>query len=109
MSNTVEIRPDYYKARIKKRVPRAAVSPVTFPNNEQALFSNADAFDVEIEIEPFDVLDALGLDRDFYVATALTYLWRLGRKTVERVGDLAKANTYVQQALERARRDEAAR
>lgn len=108
MSDTEQIRPDYYKIKIVKRVPREKIAPAG-DGFGGGMFSSAEAFDVEIEIQPFDVLDALGLDRDFYVATALTYLWRLGRKTAERASDLAKAATYVAQALERARRDEAAR
>lgn len=103
MSETEQVRPDYYKIKIVKRVPREKIAPAG-----GGMFSSAEAFDVEVTIEPFDVLDALGLDRDFYVATAFTYLWRLGRKTVERVSDLAKAGTYVQQALERARAKEVA-
>ncbi len=73
---TADIRPDYYRVRVK--------------------CSDGGSH----EVECFALIDALGLD--FYLGNALKYLFRIGRKSPDRVSDMRKVKTYAQQALERA-------
>lgn len=87
MNNEQELRPDYYKVFIEREVKVAGGNLDTFVT-------------VRIEIQPFDVIRALGLS--FFEGSLLKYLWRKDKKSQdpeERVRDARKVLTYAQQAL----------
>lgn len=82
MSETV--KPDYYKVKCKVTPERSATQDTA-------------------TIECFDVIDALELD--FYQASVLTYLWRMGRKSTDQsdiISDAKKALTYMKRVVEMA-------
>jgi hypothetical protein len=56
-------------------------------------------------LQPFDVIDAFGLD--FYEGNALKYLLRWRKKNG--VEDLVKARTYIQVLIDRAQAAEASK
>ena len=61
-------------------------------------------YDKDDTYEPWKVIDAWGLNRDFYAATALKHLNRyatLKKPGTTQVEELRKALTYVKAALER--------
>lgn len=72
-----ELRPNYYRVRCW----------ATLANGQRA----------EVVVECFDMIHALKLG--FWEGNILKYLWRTGRKTVERRPDLRKVLTYAKQAL----------
>lgn len=76
MSN--EIRPNYYKTQARVKLDNGT--------------------EITAAVECFDIIDAL--DLDFYVANALKYIWRMGKKDdgCGEVADIQKAITYLQQA-----------
>lgn len=76
-------RPNYYKARVR--------------------VSDFDASTGEATVECFDLIDALGLSRFYYAATALTYIFRRGRKTEDGTEDMRKASVYCEQSAKRER------
>jgi hypothetical protein len=78
-----DIRPNYYKTKVLATVPGSAEK-------------------VEVEVECFDLIDALG--GGFYFGNALKYLFRAGRKTKDRAVDLRKTITYCGQVIERDER-----
>lgn len=53
-------------------------------------------------IDPWAVWDAFGLDRDAYLANAVKYILRAGKKDIApRLDDLIKARNYINKAIER--------
>lgn len=53
-------------------------------------------------LQPWDVVDAFGLDDDFYLASVLKYVLRAGRKG-PKLDDLVKARNYLDEAVARER------
>lgn len=51
-----------------------------------------------MEIETYDIIDALGLN--FYVGTVFKYLWRSGRKTDNPLEDALKARRTLDRYIE---------
>jgi hypothetical protein len=77
MTNENELRPNYYKAQVTGL--------------------DKDGKRVAVEVQPFDIIDALKLG--FYAGNVLKYLWRMGRKHDDRLDDAKKVVTYAQQVL----------
>lgn len=80
-----EVRPTYYKATLRVEA-----------SNVEMVGGHAYIHDVQ----PFHIIRALKLD--FFGGSALKYLWRLGRKSLEkeeRLSDAKKALTYIQQVI----------
>lgn len=91
---TNELRPDYYKVTIRKRVHVRDVAPSPFAEA---------TIDVDVEVQPFDIIRALGLD--FFAGSLLKYLWRHDRKSqdpADRLADARKVLTYAQQIVDDA-------
>ncbi|GHF94575.1 DUF3310 domain-containing protein [Streptomyces hydrogenans] len=59
-------------------------------------------------IQPWDVFDAFGLDKNTYLAFAVKYLLRAGKKDIAPyLDDLIKARNYINKAIEmEEKRDE---
>jgi hypothetical protein len=51
--------------------------------------------------EVFNVLEAWGLDEDFYLGNVIKYLARAGKKTSNKKEDLQKALVYLQRRIDR--------
>ena len=51
--------------------------------------------------EVFNVLEAWGLDEDFYLGNVIKYLARAGKKTSTKKEDLQKALVYLQRRIDR--------
>ena len=51
--------------------------------------------------EVFNVLEAWGLDEDFYLGNVIKYLARAGKKTSNKQEDLQKALVYLQRRIDR--------
>ena len=51
--------------------------------------------------EVFNVLEAWGLDQDFYLGNVIKYLARAGKKTSNKKEDLQKALVYLQRRIDR--------
>jgi hypothetical protein len=77
-----ETNPHYYRAV----VPLAGGSTVT--------------------VECFDIMDALGFDKNYRLGCVLKYLWRAGKKTADPLVDLKKARTYIDSEIARLERKE---
>lgn len=53
-------------------------------------------------IDPWQVWDAFGLDKDAYLANAVKYILRAGKKSIApRLDDLVKARNYINKAIEK--------
>lgn len=53
-------------------------------------------------IDPWQVWDAFGLDKDAYLANAVKYILRAGKKSIApRLDDLIKARNYINKAIEK--------
>jgi hypothetical protein len=53
-------------------------------------------------IDPWQVWDAFGLDKDAYLANAVKYILRAGKKDIApRLDDLIKARNYINKAIEK--------
>lgn len=78
------IRPNYYKLQVM----------ATLPNGKKEL----------VEVEAFDLIDAVGADKNGYLFNVWKYLFRLGRKTEDESSDIKKIRTYLNQYEERSRR-----
>lgn len=53
-------------------------------------------------IDPWAVWDAFGLDKDAYLANAVKYILRAGKKDIApRLDDLIKARNYINKAIEK--------
>jgi len=52
--------------------------------------------------EVFNVLEAWGLDEDFYLGNVIKYLARAGKKTSSKKEDLQKALVYLQRRIDRS-------
>lgn len=50
--------------------------------------------------ECLDVIEALGLDRNYHVANAFKYIWRHGRKGSNEIEDIEKAIFYLSRWVE---------
>ena len=79
-------RPDYYKAEVTVTLPDGTRTKAT--------------------LECFDLIDSLG--GGFYFGNVIKYLFRAGRKTVDRLPDLNKAETYIGQEIHRELRSKRA-
>ncbi len=55
---------------------------------------------VEVEVECFDMIDALGFDKSFSLGNLLKYIWRAGRKTLDTREDLSKARVYLDREIQ---------
>lgn len=51
--------------------------------------------------EVFNVLEAWGLDQDFYLGNVIKYLARAGKKTSNKKEDLQKALVYLQRRIDK--------
>jgi len=51
--------------------------------------------------EVFNVLEAWGLDQDFYLGNVMKYLARAGKKTSNKKEDLQKALVYLQRRIDK--------
>ncbi len=51
--------------------------------------------------EVFNVLEAWGLDEDFYLGNVMKYLARAGKKTSSKKEDLKKALIYLQRRIDK--------
>jgi hypothetical protein len=51
--------------------------------------------------EVFNVLEAWGLDEDFYLGNVIKYLARAGKKTSTKKEDLQKALVYLQRRIDK--------
>lgn len=51
--------------------------------------------------EVFNVLEAWGLDQDFYLGNVIKYLARAGKKTSNKRDDLQKALVYLQRRIDK--------
>jgi len=51
--------------------------------------------------EVFNVLEAWGLDEDFYLGNVIKYLARAGKKTYTKKEDLQKALVYLQRRIDK--------
>jgi hypothetical protein len=51
--------------------------------------------------EVFNVLEAWGLDEDFYLGNVIKYLARAGKKTSNKKEDLQKALVYLQRRIDK--------
>jgi hypothetical protein len=51
--------------------------------------------------EVFNVLEAWGLDKDFYLGNVMKYLARAGKKTSNKKEDLQKALVYLQRRIDK--------
>jgi hypothetical protein len=51
--------------------------------------------------EVFNVLEAWGLDEDFYLGNVIKYIVRAGKKTSTKKEDLQKALVYLQRRIDR--------
>jgi hypothetical protein len=51
--------------------------------------------------EVFNVLEAWGLDEDFYLGNAIKYIVRAGKKTSTKKEDLQKALVYLQRRIDK--------
>lgn len=49
--------------------------------------------------EVFNVLEAWGLDKDFYLGNVIKYLARAGKKNINKKEDLEKALVYLQRRI----------
>lgn len=54
---------------------------------------------LSVEVECFDLIEALGFDASFNLGNVLKYLWRAGRKTPDALEDLKKARTYLDREI----------
>ena len=82
-----QLRPDYYKVTLRKKIA----------------VDRAGIVDVDVEVQPFDIIRALGLS--FFEGSLLKYLWRKDKKSqdpADRVSDARKVLTYAQQVLDDA-------
>jgi hypothetical protein len=53
-------------------------------------------------LDPWTVWDAFGLDRDAYLANAVKYILRAGKKSIApKLDDLIKARNYINKAIEK--------
>jgi len=51
--------------------------------------------------EVFNVLEAWGLDEDFYLGNVIKYIVRAGKKTSTKKEDLQKALVYLQRRIDK--------
>lgn len=75
----------YYDNALPSSFKYTTPKPVLKPNNEYALF---------------DVLEAWGLDKDFYLGNVIKYLARAGKKdAAKELEDLEKAEVYLKRRI----------
>jgi len=75
----------YYDNALPSSFKYTTPKPVLKPNNEYALF---------------DVLEAWGLDKDFYLGNVIKYLARAGKKdAAKELEDLEKAEMYLKRRI----------
>lgn len=82
-----QLRPSYYRVVVKAIVTSLG-------------FNGEDGTRHDVEVECFDVIEALGFDASFNLGNVLKYLWRAGRKTPDALEDLKKARTYLDREIE---------
>lgn len=75
---------------------------VTHNANEPAWKTPPEHYATGSGIQPWDIWDSFGLDKDAYLANATKYILRAGKKPgEERLKDLRKAANYIAKAIDR--------
>lgn len=92
---------------VKEECPLHGAQPMPEPGpNKDAAPASYDPppdhYSTGAGIDPWQVWDAFGLDKDAYLANAVKYILRAGKKSIApRLDDLIKARNYINKAIEK--------